>query len=70
MLPVLVPLAVFWLFPTLSAAYISVTDWDYMTADYSMTGITNYVELLTGGEFVQALKNTLTFCFFSAVFTV
>ncbi|MDR1216995.1 MAG: sugar ABC transporter permease, partial [Oscillospiraceae bacterium] len=41
-----------------------------MTADYSMTGISNYVELLTGGEFVQALKNTLAFCFFSAAFTV
>jgi multiple sugar transport system permease protein len=69
-LPTLVPLALFWLLPTLSAGYISLTDWDYMTPEYNMTGITNYVKLFASGEFIQALKNTLVFCFFSAGFTV
>jgi multiple sugar transport system permease protein len=69
-LPVLAPLLLFWIYPTFNAAYISLTDWDYMTSTYNMTGVSNYTKLLTGGEFAQALKNTLAFCFFSAVLTV
>jgi multiple sugar transport system permease protein len=68
--PVLVPLLLFWIFPTFSAGYISLTDWDYMTPAYSMTGSANYTKLLTSSEFAQALKNTLVFCFSSAVLTV
>jgi multiple sugar transport system permease protein len=69
-LPVFAPLALFWIFPTFNAAFISLTDWDYMTPDYRMTGAANYTRLLTSSEFMQALKNTLVFCFFSAVLTV
>ncbi|MDR1589375.1 MAG: sugar ABC transporter permease [Oscillospiraceae bacterium] len=69
-LPALAPLALFWIYPALSAGYISLTDWDYMAPSYNITGMTNYVKLLTSGEFIQALQKTLTFCFFSAGFTV
>jgi multiple sugar transport system permease protein len=69
-LPVFAPLMLFWILPTFSAAYISLTDWDYMTPEYSLTGASNYTRLITGSPFIQALKNTLVFCFFSAVLTV
>jgi multiple sugar transport system permease protein len=69
-LPALIPLALFWLYPTLNAGFISATDWDYMTPEYNVTGVKNYVRLVTSAEFRQALKNTLVFCLFSSVFTV
>lgn len=34
-LPALIPLIVFWIYPILRSVYISFTDWDYMTPDYN-----------------------------------
>ena len=31
-LPALIPLIVFWIYPILRSVYISFTDWDYMTS--------------------------------------
>lgn len=68
--PVLLPLGLFWIWPTLRAAFVSFTDWDYMTPSYNFTGLKQYGKLLASGEFLQALKNTTIFCVSSTVLTV
>ncbi|MDR2359846.1 MAG: sugar ABC transporter permease [Oscillospiraceae bacterium] len=69
-LPALIPLAVFWIWPIFNAAYISLTNWDYMTAEYDFVAFRQYEKLLSSGEFHKALLNTLVFCAASAVLTI
>lgn len=60
-LPVLIPLVVFWLYPILRSVWISFTNWDYMTPEYDFVGLKNYIDLVHTGGFFSALKNTLVF---------
>jgi multiple sugar transport system permease protein len=69
-LPALAPLMVFWIYPIIRTVLISFTDWDYMTPTYNAVGLANYVGLLKSKEFMRALANTLSLCFFSTVLIV
>ena len=60
-LPALVPLGVFWIYPMIKSILISFTDWDYMTSDYNIVGLANYKELFSETAFFEALKNTAVF---------
>ncbi|WP_257391527.1 carbohydrate ABC transporter permease [Cytobacillus gottheilii] len=60
-LPALVPLIIFWIYPMFYSLYISFTDWDYMSADYNIVGIKNYQDLLKDPIFYEVLWNTLYF---------
>lgn len=60
-LPALIPLVIFWIYPIIKSIYISFTDWDYMTADYNFIGLENYKSLLGDSNFYQALSNTVEF---------
>jgi len=68
LLPSLIGLAIFYLAPMLISVLISLTDWnglDRLFAKGFLTehfvGLDNYRNILTGGEFWQVLKNTLTY---------
>ena len=60
-LPALVPLMVFWLWPMLYSIYISATNWDYMSPEYQIVGFNNYSTLLHNKAFYEVLKNTAVF---------
>lgn len=60
-LPALIPLAVFWIYPLCHAVFMSFTDWDYMTSDFNFVGFANYISIFKSPEFYAALKNTLIF---------
>ena len=60
-LPAVIPLIVFWIYPIIKSIFISFTDWDYMTADYSFVGLENFFNLFSDKNFFQALINTITF---------
>ncbi|MCA1032028.1 sugar ABC transporter permease [Bacillus timonensis] len=60
--PALLPLTVFWIYPMLYSFYISLTDWDYMSPEYSFVGLENYIDLLVNPLFYEVLANTLYFC--------
>lgn len=62
LLPALIPLLVFWLYPMLETLRISGTDWDYMSPQYNYVGLDNYTQLLGDSDFHKALFNTLYFC--------
>lgn len=69
-LPALVPLLVFWIFPILKSIYISFTDWDYMSADYNFVFFDNFIALFKDQRFYDALWNTLLFCVGTLVPTI
>lgn len=60
-LPAVIPLSVFWIWPMIKAIFMSFTDWDYMSSAYNIVGIENYKELFSNDMFYDALKNTLIF---------
>lgn len=61
LLPVGIPLTLFWIIPNLYSLGISFTDWDFMTTSFNFVGLDNYFDLLTQSFFIKALLNTLYF---------
>ncbi|PHA01479.1 ABC transporter [Bacillus pseudomycoides] len=61
LLPVGIPLILFWIIPNFISLGISFTDWDFMTSDFNFVGLDNYMNLFTQDSFIQALLNTLYF---------
>ncbi len=59
--PALIPLTVFWIYPILRSMILSLTDWDYMSPSYSFVGLSNYVALFKDTRFYSALWNTFVF---------
>lgn len=60
-LPALIPLIVFWIYPILRSVYISFTDWDYMSPTYNFVFLDNFTALFQDARFYDALWNTLVF---------
>lgn len=69
-LPALIPLAVFWIYPILRSLFISFTDWDYMTPEYHFVFLDNFQALFTDSRFYEALANTLVFTLGTLVPTI
>ncbi len=69
-LPALIPLFVFWVYPILKSFYISFTNWDYMTPDYDFVFLKNYIRLFSDRRFYDALINTLVFSLGTLIPTV
>lgn len=60
-MPALIPLVIFWIYPILRSIWLSFTDWDFMTPDYNIVFFKNYVSLFKDSRFYNALWNTLVF---------
>lgn len=60
-IPAMIPLIVFWIYPILKSVYISFTDWDYMSPEYNFVLFENFTMLFRDARFYDALKNTLVF---------
>ena len=60
-LPWLLTLAIFWLFPLVISFVMGFTDFRLLVKDYQWVGLANYRALLTDQDFIQALKNTFIF---------
>ncbi len=69
-LPALIPLAVFWVFPVLSSGVISFTSWDMMSVDIDFVGLKNYISLFRAHDFQVVLMHTLVFAVGSTVPTI
>lgn len=67
LLPTLIPLIVFWIYPMIKTFHISFTDWNYISPTYSFVELDNYKNLITDSFFAKVLKNTLVFTFFTVV---
>ena len=50
-LPALIPLFVFWIYPIFRSIWISFTDWDFMTPTYHIVFLDNYISLFKDSRF-------------------
>jgi multiple sugar transport system permease protein len=66
-LPALIPLLLFWIFPVIYSFCISFTDWDMTAKDFNLVQLKNYGSLLRAPRFYQVLGNTLVFALGSTV---
>jgi multiple sugar transport system permease protein len=60
-LPALIPLLVFWVFPVFYSLFISFTNWDLMSKNFKFVLIRNYTSLFRDPKFFRVLANTLVF---------
>lgn len=60
-LPALIPLVVFWIYPILRSIWISFTNWDFMTPEYDFVFLKNYGAIFRDSRFYNALWNTVVF---------
>ncbi len=66
-LPALVPILVFWLYPILRSLMLSLTDWDYISPTYQFVKLDNYAGFIGDRNFNRALTNTLLFAVYTVV---
>ena len=66
----LIPLLTFWFIPMIVSVWLSSTDWDYISPDFSYVMLDNYKQVLTSSDFHQALWNTVFFGFWTVLPTV
>lgn len=61
--------SIFFIYPTLSAFFYSFTNWDGISPDFDVVGVTNYINLATNDSiFAKALGNNVKFMLFVVVF--
>jgi multiple sugar transport system permease protein len=60
-LPALLPLLVFWVFPVFYSLFISFTNWDLISKNFDFVLIKNYISLFRDPKFFKVLANTLVF---------
>lgn len=70
MLPALIPLTLFYVYPILQSVYISFTNWDYISPEYDVVWFENYHYLLTDPIFYEVLLNTVYFSVGTVIPTV
>ena len=60
-LPALIPLIVFWIYPILRSIWLSFTNWDFISPTYKIIGFKNYLSLFKNPRFFEALWHTVVF---------
>lgn len=63
LMPWIIVLAVFWIYPLFYAIYISLTDYQTLTNTATFVGLANYENVFADSTFWTALKNTAIFTF-------
>ena len=61
LLPVGIPLILFWIIPNFISLGISFTDWDFMTNDFNFVGLENYFNLFTQDSFNASIAQYVLF---------
>ncbi|MBM7095939.1 sugar ABC transporter permease [Bacillus sp. H-16] len=67
LIPGLVLLMLFYVYPVLSAIYMSLTNWDGVSRTRDFIGISNYITILQDNRFLNALMFTVKYAFVSTV---
>lgn len=66
-LPAMIFLSVFVLYPVINMIYLSFTNWNLVSATKKMVGFTNYSYLFRRKDFLDALTNTFTYTIFTVM---
>ncbi|CAM5404319.1 Diacetylchitobiose uptake system permease protein NgcF [Lysinibacillus sphaericus] len=67
LLPILIPLIIFWIYPMIKTFHISFTNWDYISPTYDYVMLENYKNIMGDSFFVKVLMNTLVFTVFTVL---
>ena len=67
LLPTLIPLIIFWIYPMIKTFHISFTDWNYISPTYNYVNFDNYTNFLDDSFFTKVLVNTLVFTLFTVI---
>lgn len=67
LLPTLIPLFIFWIYPMIKTFHISFTDWNYISPTYNYVNFDNYTNFLDDSFFTKVLVNTLVFTLFTVI---
>ena len=60
-IPAMLPLLIFWIFPVILSFVLSFTKWDMIAPEIKWVGLNNYRSLLNNANFFRILGNTFTF---------
>ncbi|WP_303975064.1 carbohydrate ABC transporter permease [Streptococcus merionis] len=61
LLPSLIPLLIFWIYPILNSIWLSFTNWNFISPTYDFVFFENYLSILADSRFYDALWNTIVF---------
>ena len=64
--PAMIPMIVFWIYPIFRSLFISITDWDYISPDYNIVWLENYLSIFDSSQFIKSIGVTVLF----AIYTV
>ena len=60
-IPAMLPLLIFWIFPVILSVVLSFTKWDMISPEIKWVGLNNYKVLLNNANFFKILRNTFVF---------
>ena len=69
-LPSMIPMSLFWIYPILKSGWVSLTDWDYMSTDYHFVGLENYTDIFDDRRFWDAFAHTGVFAIGTIIPTI
>ncbi|NLJ91411.1 MAG: sugar ABC transporter permease [Clostridiales bacterium] len=57
------------LIPFIYGLFITLTDWNGLSADFNFIGLKNYLSVFSDGSFIESLKKTFIYSFSSVIFS-
>lgn len=66
-LPAMLPMLVFWIYPIFRSLFISMTDWDYISPQYNFVGLENYASIFDSSAFGKSLNITILFALMTVI---
>lgn len=68
--PAVIVFLVFFIQPILYMIFLSFHDWNFISPDKTFVGMQNFKDLLSDPMFLQVIRNTLAYTFFTVLFSV
>lgn len=68
--PAIIVFLVFFIQPIFYMIYLSFHDWNFISPDKTFVGLENFKALLSDPMFLQVIRNTLMYTFFTVLFSI
>ncbi|WP_339226096.1 sugar ABC transporter permease [Oceanobacillus sp. FSL K6-2867] len=68
--PAIIVFIVFFIQPIFYMIYLSFHDWNFISPDKTFVGLGNFKELLADTMFLEVIRNTLMYTFFTVLFSI
>ena len=68
--PAIIVFLVFFIQPIFYMIYLSFHDWNFISPDKTFVGLGNFKDLLSDPMFLEVIRNTLMYTFFTVLFSI